>query len=253
MYRHIYHTPPDGVVDVPLATAGTGFLVSIAQRINNPTTYTKVVNTKASESSLFVQMDAAIGTQFTTNNWQLRYRPGIGYTKNSVYFMYTVSSSLSSLPIYAISVLQDLDINADVPSGTFLKCGISVNGGKQFKRWDGSAWVNLVGDSVLVQLGNADLHSIVNGYPGMAWSLLKSQFNPMYIDLGFAVMTNSDVATPKLFSYTWRYMEDGYNLDISDKFSKMFYATRATFKNISGANVQPPLLFTIYPVIDYGR
>lgn len=252
VFRYLDSIVPGGMINVSTRFTGIGFLSSVAQRINNPSTQILQVLTNIAHSMFFIQWDSSIGTNFVDDGWCLIDRPGgIGYPIRSPYYMYSIARSQSSLPAFALSEIHRLAIEADTPPGTSVKCGISIDGGRSFKRYDGLNWVNLPGESPSTQLNNAPTYTDVNAYPLIAWNSLKMGFAPEMIDVGFSIMTTDPTYTPKVRSYTWEYAEDGFNLDISEKFQKMFYPSRASFRNISSETIQPPVIFTIYPLNNY--
>jgi len=251
VFKYLYDIVAGQAIDVTYDFPGEGFLSSVARRVSNPVTQVKLQSLATLSAGYFVQQDAAVGTEFLANGWQLRNRPILGYPTNSLYFMYSLVTLAASLPLYAIGTLTKLTINYTQPGGTLVRCGISINGGKNFKRWNGAEWVNCIGESVLPQINSADPADVVNMYPIYAWQELKAKFNPMYVDVGFGIMSVDRDITPVVHSFSWSYIEDGYHLDISEKFEKQFYPTRAVFTNISGATIQPPTYFTVYPLLDY--
>lgn len=235
------------VVDLAITSPGTTYISAVHQRINNPVARTRVVPFTLANASLFQQMDSYVGTSISDSGLRLFYRPELGYPTNSPYWVQSKSGTIASMQAYSAGQLTGFSCVCSCPSGTSVKVGFSINGGGTWLKWSGSGWATLPGESTSAMLYNADSYLSVNSYPAAAWNALKNMPGCVNIEVGFLLMTSSSTATPTVSSYTWSFVEQGYNLDVTAQFKRYFYSTRAVFENM-GVRLDPPILFTVVPV-----
>ncbi len=238
---------PGQIIDFSLGAPGTTYLSAVHQRINDPTPRVRTSDFLASTAELFSQMDSFIGTSISDAGLRLHDRPELGYPVNSPYWVYSKTGLLASLPIYAAGDVTNFTANCTCPAGTNVRIAFSPNGGGTWYKWGGSSWVVLQGGSTLAMLSNADTFLAVNSYPPQAWGALQGLAGAIHIDVGFLLSSNSSQYTPTVHNYVWEFTEQGYNVDISAQFTRMFYTNRAVFENI-GARLDPPVLFSVVPI-----
>jgi hypothetical protein len=125
--------------------------------------------------------------------------------------------------------------------------GLSPNAGGNWFHYQAGDWEALPGASTAAKLASAPLYTAVNAYPSVAWELLR-QMAHSTIDIGFSLLTTSSIVAPLVESYTWKFKLAGFQKDITHKFERTYYPGRAVFRNISGEVLDPPLVFTVFPL-----
>lgn len=243
IYHHNQRINAGETIEVPVHQPGTGFISSVCKKINNPTPRDKRVETITVNNNLFVQMDSVIGTIMDVGGTHLIYRPGLGYPPSSPYFIYSKTGSYASLQAYALSRLDGIVFDYATPTGTFLRAGFSVDGGRTWRRWGGASWDILPGASVLAQLQSADGVGSVQYYPPAAWEALRT-LSLQAIEVGFLFSTSSVSETPLLKSYTWKVVEEGFGHEVTKQFDINYYPSMASFTN-QGSGLDAPIVFTI--------
>lgn len=243
--------PPNSqsVTTIPVRWAGQGYISSVLQRVFNPAVQDKIVLTTKAEEDQFSQMDSTIGTTFVSDGFTLLDRPALGYPVNKPYFMHTKPDGTGAISPFGISTLNSFTLDADVPAGTTLQVAFSVNGSGLWMRWDPTdvEWKQLVGDSTLIQMQNAPHHTEIPTWGNLCWDRLR-QLGGMTITVCFLLTSTSTVLTPKVKSFTWNYIEDGFLLDITEHFERSYYSSRAVFsyKGTKGP-LDPPIIFSVIP------
>lgn len=239
---------PGQIVDFSLEASGTTHLSAVHRRINDPTPRVRTTEFLENTDNLFIHMDGFIGTKITDAGLRLHNRPELGYPVNSPYWVYSKTGMLASLPIYAAGAVTKFTANCNCPAGTNVRVAFSPNGGGLWYKWGGSSWVVLQGSSTLAMMATADTFLSVNSYPTQAWNALQGLGGAIHIDVCFLLSSTSSQLTPTVTDFVWEFTEQGYNLDITSQFTRMFYTNRAVFEN-NGARLDPPVLFTVVPVV----
>lgn len=243
IYQHNQAIGVGETIEVPVTQPGIGFISSVCKKINNPTARTKRVDTTVANVNLFVQMDSVLGTTMDVDATHLVSRPGIGYPPGSPYFIYSKTGTYASLQAYALSRLDGISFDYQTPSSTTLRVGFSVDGGRTWRRWGGTAWTILPGSSVLAQLQAADSANSVQAYPPSAWEALRT-LSLQAVDIGFLFATSDSSVTPSLRSFTWHVVEEGFSHDVTRQFDISYYPSMASFTN-QGGSLDAPVVFTI--------
>lgn len=247
--------PPDpsATIVIPINWTGTSYMSSVTRKIFNPTTQVKAVNTNLSTKGWFIQEDEWAGTTPVSDGITLVNFPlGVGYKVNAPHFFFTDYQEYGALRSYGIAQLQSFNVDADVPAGTRLQVGFSVHGSVRWLAWNSATltWDELPGSSTLIQMQSAPDWFIVNAWPVAAWDMLR-QMNSNYITVCFLLSTTSTVLTPKVRSFTWSYIEDGFLEDITQAFQRFYYTNRAEFRyDGSLGNIDGPVYFSVMPTTD---
>lgn len=247
--------PPDpsSTPVIPIRWTGTSYMSSVTRKIFDPTPQNKVVATTSNETPWFIQEDEWNGTSALLDGITLVNFPlGVGYKVNSPHFFFTDYQEYGALRSYGIQQLQSFTVEADVPAGTRLQVGFSVHGSVRWLQWNSGTltWDELPGSSTLIQMQSAPDWSVVNAWPVQAWDALR-QANSNYITVCFLLSTTSSLLTPKVKSFTWSYVEDGYLEDITQAFQKFYYTNRAEFRYDGSLGViDPPIYFSVMPTAD---
>lgn len=250
-YSPITMAAPD--TDVNIRWAGTSYMSSVCQRVYDPTTRSKSILTNLANRIEFTEMDDAVGTDFLSNRVTLHEDPLLGYPVNSPYYFASNPDGTGVLPIYGTQEVSDFDLVADAPPGTEIHVAFSNNGAGLWKTWNPSlmSWNELPGDSTLIQMQNAPLHTSVATWNPACWELLR-QLGGRAICVCFLLVSTSSALTPSVYSYTWKYVEDGFLLDITHAFSRKYFNNRAIFSydGSLGPQIDPPIVFSVMPTAD---
>ena len=244
-------TPPDSqsVTTIPIRWPGQGYVSSVLQRVFNPAIQDKIVLLNKAEEDQFSQMDNIIGTQFVDDGLTLMNRPSLGYPVNRPYFVLTKPDGIGAISSFGISALNNFTLEADVPVGTTLQVAFSVNGSALWMKWnpDDVEWQQLIGDSTLIQMQNAPHHTEIPLWGQLCWDRLR-QLGGSVITVCFLLTSTSTVLTPKVKSFTWNYVEDGFLLDVTEHFDRSYYSSRAVFsyRGTKGP-LDPPIIFSVIP------
>jgi len=238
---------PNDVYDQDVIFVGEGYLSSVSQRSTLLTNENRTILTIDATEQAFLQQNRTLGTHFTPTGVTLRHRPGLGYATNFPYYFTSLWTSFSSIQSFIMNSLTGLTIQATTPPGTEVRVGISPNAGGTWLHYSGGAWAALPGQSTAARLASAPLFSVVNGYPPAAWEELRLLAHS-YICVGFSLLTTSFLVAPTVHQYTWDFQLAGFQKDVTHLFERVYYPGRTVFRNISGQVLEPPLVFSVFPL-----
>ena len=250
-YSPVTTASPD--TDVNIRWSGEGYMSSVCQRIFNPATRNKLVVTNSANKVEFVEMDDAIGTDFLSNRVTLHEDPLLGYPVDKPYYFMSNPDGMGVVTIYGTQEVSGFTINANAPVGTEIRVAFSTNGAGFWKTWNPAlmSWNLLPGESTLIQMQNAPLHTSVATWNPACWDLLRLTGGHA-ICVCFLLTSSSPALTPEVYSYEWDYVEDGFLLDITHAFSRRYFNNRAifTYDGSLGPSIDPPIVFSISPTVD---
>lgn len=251
-YSPVLATSPD--TDMQVRWSGQGYMSSVCQRIYDPTTRRKVVLTNAAMRSEFVEMDETVGTDFLTSGVTLHDDPLLGYpAPDKPYYFMTNPDGMGVITVYGTQYVSNFSMEADVPAGTEVRVAFSTSGANLWMKWNPSmmSWDLLPGESTLIQMQNAPLHTTVATWNPACWDLLRL-VGGQCLCVCFLLSSSSATLTPKVKSFTWDYVEDGFLLDITHAFSRKYFNNRAifTYDGSLGAQIDPPIVFSVMPTAD---
>lgn len=256
VYEHLNQILPSGplaTVYFPFTWPGTSYISSVTRRVFDPSVQTKQVDINLTSREWFVEEDPWNGTTMLSDGITLVDFPlGVGYKPNSPHFFFTEYLSSATLSNYGVSSITGFNIDADVPTGTRLQVAFSVHGSTAWRYWNATTmqWDLLPGTSTLIQMQSAPDWDDVIALPASALDALR-QLNMRYITVCFLLSTTSSVLTPKVRSFTWNYIEDGFLEDITHTFHRQYYSNRATFEyDGSLGPIDPPVYFSVMPAVN---
>lgn len=248
--EHIYTSGPSKVVTMPISWTGSSYVSSVTRRIFNPVPQTKKVSTILSTKPWFIEEDPWEGTTMESDGVTLvKFPLGVGYKENSPHFFFTNYLEYGALASFGIKELRAFSMEADVPAGTRVQVAFSVNGSGSWRAWHNGLkrWQILPGESTLIQMQSAPDWTTATSLPVEAYDALR-EMNSQYITVCFLLTTASRLLTPKVKSFTWGYLEDGFLEDITDAFHRQYYSNRAEFTyNGSYGTLEPPVYFSVIP------
>ena len=226
---------------------------SVCQRVYDPTTRTKNILTNSANRIEFTEMDDAVGTDFLPDRVTLHEDPLLGYPVNSPYYFASNPDGMGVIPIYGTQEVSMFTLDADAPPGTEIHVAFSTNGAGLWKTWNPAlmSWNLLPGDSTLIQMQNAPLHTAVATWNPACWELLRL-IGGQAICVCFLLVSTSSALTPVVRGYSWDYVEDGFLLDITHAFSRKYFNNRAIFSydGSLGPQIDPPIVFSVMPTAD---
>lgn len=251
--------PPDplSTTDMPIRWAGQGYMSSVVRRIFDPTVRDKIVLTNEDYDDEFSQeYDSRLvmgqGTLFTSTGVTLGLNKYNEYPTSRAYFFHSKAEYASAVPVFGLSHIANFQIDADVPTGTYLQVAFSVSGSVGWLTWDepNLVWKGIVGESTLLQMSNAPQYTEIASWSPICWDELRrlAQNASSYITVCFNLKSDSTVITPEVHGYTWTFTEDGFWEDISEYFGKRYYNNRALLSYKGGlGQISPPVIFSVVP------
>lgn len=250
-YSAINTVSPD--TDMAVCWPGQGYISSVCQRIYDPTNRNKLMLTNASNRTEFVEMDETIGTDFLTSKVMLHRDPSLGFPVNKPYYFLSNPDGMGVVTIYGTQTVNKFTLNANAPAGTEIRVAFSTVGAGLWRTWNASSmsWELLPGESTLIQMQNAPLHTTVALWNPMCWDALRL-IGGQALCVCFLLSTTSSGVSPEIYSYSWDYVEDGFLLDITHAFKRRYFNNRAifTYDGSLGAQVDPPIVFSVMPTAD---
>lgn len=250
-YSPVDTTDPD--TDMTVRWTGQGYMSSVCRRIYDPTVRTKLVQTNLAMRPEFVELDESIGTDFLSGMVTLHKDPILGYPVNSPYYFHTNPDGMGVITTYGTQEVTGFEINASTPSNTSIRVAFSLSGAMAWRTWNPSmmTWDLLPGSSTLQQMQSAPLYNVIAGWNPACWDLLRLLGGPA-ISVCFLLVSTDMNVTPEVYSFKWSYVEDGFLEDITHAFRRRYFNNRAifTYDGSLGAQIDPPIVFSVMPTAD---
>lgn len=251
LYKYTGPIAPGEEIVFALTVTGEIFNSKVLKFYPNPAVISANIRTQRSNRNQFIELDSHDGTDFQSDRVKLKLWPTLGYVRSPSWF-YSSYGTGASLPVYGVQTLNSFTCNCSTSSNTNVRVSFSIDSGSTWLRYMGSGqWNILPGTTITEQMGNGDTWNSVNSYHGLAWSSLLQDAQDN-IQVAFYLERDDDAlfSTPSVFSYTWDYVEPGYTRDVTQMFDLKFFSGRMSATNTSGSTLQPPIYFSILPLVE---